>query len=154
MNIIDAEELAHELIAKHKLTDWTFKFDRAVRRFGLCNHTYKTIQLSAKLVELNSEEHVTNTILHEIAHALVDANHGHDNVWKQKCIEVGCRPVRCYSSAVIQPKQQRRTLHQGVCPNCERRIYKYKRNQIACGVCCRKFNNNKYDEQYLIQWRS
>ena len=37
-------------------------------------------------------DEVRDTILHEIAHALVGPGHGHDAVWKAKCVEVGAKP--------------------------------------------------------------
>ena len=45
--------------------------------------------------DLSSLDQVRDTILHEIAHALVGPGHGHDAVWKRKCREVGARPERC-----------------------------------------------------------
>lgn len=41
---------------------------------------------------------IRDTILHEIAHALVGPNHCHDLVWKAKCLEIGATPRRCGAS--------------------------------------------------------
>ena len=45
---------------------------------------------------LTLEEEFWDIIRHEYAHALVTLRdgiqHGHDNVWKQACLEVGCPP--------------------------------------------------------------
>lgn len=68
---------------------YAFKFDNATRRFGMCDHTAKTISLSRKLVELNNWDIVRLTILHEVAHAIVGHKHGHDDIWKSKCLEIG-----------------------------------------------------------------
>lgn len=40
-------------------------------------------------------EDIKNTILHEIAHALVGHKEGHNKVWKDKAIEIGCTGDRC-----------------------------------------------------------
>jgi hypothetical protein len=40
---------------------------------------------------------VTDTILHEIAHALTLGD-GHGYAWKRKCIEIGAKPERCYTN--------------------------------------------------------
>ena len=123
MNSADAEKLARSLMTKHGLDAKLFSFDNAVRRFGVCRSTrvngvrvLKAIQLSRKLVELNSVEEVTDTILHEIAHALTLGD-GHGRKWKAKCVEIGCRPIRCYSTnEVVTPK------------------LRYKAECVGCGV--------------------
>ena len=51
------------------------------------------------------EKHVLDTILHEIAHALVGSHHKHDAVWKAKCKEIGCDPKATSDVAVeVEPK--------------------------------------------------
>ena len=100
MEVSVAIRLATSLMREHGLTEkgWRFQLDRAVRRFGCCMHYSKRISLSEPLTRLNCQSEVTNTILHEIAHALVGPRHGHDAVWKAKCREIGARPERCYST--------------------------------------------------------
>lgn len=71
---------------------------------GHCSYKSKTISLQPLYVELNSLEEVTNTILHEIAHALVPPRCGHNRIWKKKAIEIGCNGQRCYSNSVITKK--------------------------------------------------
>lgn len=41
----------------------------------------------------NSED-IKDTVLHEIAHAIVGGRHHHDNVWKACCNKIGCRAER------------------------------------------------------------
>lgn len=95
-------------IEEHSLSEWTAGLDSAVRRFGVCNLTKKHISLSRTLCELNSDEEVTDTILHEIAHALAYERHGknckHDKRWQKICIEIGARPEACFDDAVVQPE--------------------------------------------------
>lgn len=74
--------------------DWTFAFDSSVTRLGLCSHRRKTISLSLHCTAVNTEEIVVNTILHEIAHALVGSGHGHNQTWKEKAQEIGCNGHR------------------------------------------------------------
>ena len=66
-----AEEKARSLMNLHGQHEWRLEFDRACERAGLCDFTRKTISLSRHFVELNLVDDVVNTILHEIAHALV-----------------------------------------------------------------------------------
>ena len=145
MKLSDAKKLAVSLIKGHGLTEWSFEFDRAVRRFGCCHFKDKKITLSSKLVELNSEEQVTDTILHEIAHALVGRGHGHNRVWRRQALSIGCSGARCYSNEVAQPTLKY-TL---TCPNCGRETKRAAlRNNLACGECCRRYNGGKYTVQY------
>ena len=41
----------------------------------------------------NSED-IKDTVLHEIAHAIVGGSHHHDNVWKACCNKIGCSLTR------------------------------------------------------------
>jgi predicted SprT family Zn-dependent metalloprotease len=113
MELHKAQQLAIELMQQHGLNDWCFRFDRARRRFGCCHLTKKVISLSFRIVELNNEQEVKDTILHEIAHALTPMK-GHGYAWRKKCIEIGANPIRCYSNEIITPQ----LAWQGSCPVC------------------------------------
>ena len=77
MTLAQARRLALRLMRQHKLSPaWSFGFDRSKVRFGKCNFANKEISLSRYLVELNDENEVRETILHEIAHALARAAPG------------------------------------------------------------------------------
>jgi predicted SprT family Zn-dependent metalloprotease len=90
-----ARALAVELMACHGLHDWHFAFNRRKRAMGLCRYAVRTIELSIYLVDGNGADEIRDTILHEIAHALVGQEHGHDAAWKRKCLEIGAKPERC-----------------------------------------------------------
>ena len=116
MTLSQTYDIAVSLMRQHGLIQkgWCFDFDQAKRRFGVCNYTLKEIRLSAPLTKINDETQVRDTILHEIAHALTPG-HGHDSVWKAKCVEIGCRPERCYTeenTTVIAGK------YRAVCGGC------------------------------------
>lgn len=83
----------HGLIQK----GWKFRYGRGKKRFGCCDYDKKEISISRPLSNLNDEKKVMDIILHEIAHALVGYGHGHDKVWRRKCIEIGGDGKRCYS---------------------------------------------------------
>jgi predicted SprT family Zn-dependent metalloprotease len=90
-----ARTLALQLMAEHGLHGWTFAFNKRQRTLGLCRYGLRAIELSIHLVDRNSAEEIQDTILHEIAHALVGPGHGHDAVWKARATEIGARPERC-----------------------------------------------------------
>ena len=146
MKLIEAQTLAIQLMVKHGLLEqnWYFEFDNAKRRFGCCNYRYKRISLSKELVQLNDEARVKNTILHEIAHALVGRGHGHDHVWKAKAREIGCDGNRCYSSeTTITPEAN----YQATCPKCGHVHKRHKRPRTnslqSCGKCSRVFDRTR-----------
>ncbi len=91
----EARSLALDLMARHQLQGWSFAFNKQKRTLGLCRYASKTIELSVFFVDRNSLEEIRDTVLHEIAHALVGPGHGHDEVWKARAAEIGARPQRC-----------------------------------------------------------
>lgn len=112
MELSAALKLGRELMAAHGLSDWSFGLDRAKTRAGVCRPAKREISLSAHLTRLHPEDEVRDTILHEIAHALVGPGHGHDRVWRAKALAIGCSGQRCTSAeapAVAGPWR-------GVCP--------------------------------------
>jgi predicted SprT family Zn-dependent metalloprotease len=149
MNILKAQTLALQLMDKHGLLakGWSFSFDNAKRRYGLCQYRKKHISLSRHLTELNSDEQTTDTILHEIAHALAGPRAGHYSKWKYTAMQVGAKPQRCYGSEVLQPEHK----WLGTCPN-GHETKRMKRMKIACSKCCVKFNRGKYTEDYAFTW--
>lgn len=133
MEIIEAKKLAEEKIKDHEI-DYEVAFNNRKTQLGLCNTRTKKIYLSALFVKLNDINIVRNTILHEIAHALTPG-HGHDKVWRDKCIEIGALPNRINRIA-IAPKCK----YTGTCPNCKREFQYNRIRNVSCGVCDKKFN--------------
>lgn len=80
---------------EHGLHDWQLVFDRAKARAGVCRPATQQIGLSLVLTVLHDESDVRDTVLHEIAHAIVGTRHGHDGVWRAKAREIGCSATRC-----------------------------------------------------------
>ena len=102
MELARAESLARELMAQWGLTEWNFTWRNSKRMLGCCEVTRnrvtgeitRNIGLSRFYVKHNSVELVTDTILHEIAHALAGLHNGHNHIWKRYCNLVGARPNR------------------------------------------------------------
>lgn len=95
MDLREAQTLARTAMRAHGLYGWTFKFNRRRNTFGVCFHQQRTIELSTLLTQHGTREQVTQTIGHEIAHALVGAGEGHGPKWKAQMREMGLRPDRC-----------------------------------------------------------
>lgn len=126
MKVLEAYELATKLLQEHGLRQkgWVIDIDNAKSRFGVCRYYQKEISLSKPLIEANDYVQVVDTILHEIAHALVGPGHGHNSVWKRKCVEIGAKPQRCYSSedtTLVAGK------YKAVCGGCGKEYHRHKK---------------------------
>ena len=103
MNLQRAQMMLLDLLDFYGLTSWSMKFDRSVSRLGLCSYKNKTISLGTHATQVNSEEQVLNTCLHEIAHALIGPGYGHGAVWQWKASEIGCDGERLSKIAADAP---------------------------------------------------
>lgn len=150
MKIAEAQELAELAMIENglDLTGWEFRFDKAVRRFGACHHHRRLITLSKTLTELNSEEEVRDTVLHEIAHALAGSRAGHGRAWKQWAQKIGARPERTYSSANVTTPPPKFI---GRCINGHTTTGN-KRRSSACAKCCNEHNGGQYTDDFKWEW--
>ena len=106
MDFKEAQILIRENMLKHKLINWTVKFNRKTSILGSCNPGIKNLNFSKVFIEHNSKELVLNTILHEIAHALdpevMKAPHGRN--WKTIALSIRCDGKRLANRLnIIQP---------------------------------------------------
>lgn len=149
MDLQNAHELARRLLALHGLKDWTFRFDSSRRRFGACHHARQEISVSRHLTALNSPDQVGDTILHEIAHALAGARAGHGPRWQAIADRIGAEPRRTYDSTQVQAPAPK---YVGRCPRCALTIERHRRNRVACARCCRRHNQGRFAEEFLLDW--
>ena len=134
---------AERLIAKHGLEGWSFQYQDASRQSGVCDHYTRVIGLS-RLYCLKAPAHsLRNTILHEIAHALVGPTHNHDRAWKETARAIGCTGDRCHTVDFAPPKWIES------CPRCDWRA----RRNIRTRRLCRKCNTRvKYRTYTRRRW--
>ena len=141
MDLNKASWIAKELMKAHNLNDWGFRFAKSVNNLGFCSYNRKEIALSVSHTALGSEERVRNTILHEIAHALVGPHHDHDNTWRSKAIEIGCDGQRC---STVKPDEKVERRYHIVCPRCgvvgQKAMHVRGARPTSCGRCSRTFN--------------
>jgi predicted SprT family Zn-dependent metalloprotease len=144
MHTTTALRLARTLLDEHGLHDWTVGLDRAKTRAGATHFRHRRITLSAPLTRAHDEDLVRDTILHEIAHALVGPAHGHDRVWKAKAREVGASDERCFSSEAARELAP----FIGTCPaGHEVRRHRRPTRLIACAQC-----SSSFDPAHLFEW--
>ena len=144
MELGEARRLGTALLEEHGLGDWSFTFDRAKRRAGVCRYGARQISLSAPLTRLHPAAEVRDTILHEIAHALVGPRHGHDAVWRATAVRIGCSGQRC--SSADAPAIEGAWV--GTCAG-GHRVTRHRRpaRPMACARCASTF-----DPAPLLSW--
>jgi hypothetical protein len=102
---IDAiAQQARELLEQHHLSLWRFRFDNGRKRAGSCQYGPQVISLAYEFAKHVPAEEIRDTLLHEIAHALVGKAHHHDDVWRTKAIAIGCSGRRCHDLQFTLPR--------------------------------------------------
>lgn len=136
--------MARAVLDEHGLEDWTVVFDRAKRRAGVCRPDLRQIGLSGPLTELHGEAEVRDTVLHEVAHALVGPRHGHDAVWRAAALRIGCSGRRCTDPEA--PSIDGAWV--GTCP-AGHQLSRHRRpvRPASCSLCARGFSRD-----HLITW--
>jgi len=151
MNLRKARKLAIHLMSEHGAIarGYTFEFNNSKRVAGICSYSKRTVELSKPLTLLADEADVRKTILHEIAHVLCP-HHGHDNIWKQKLLEIGGNGNRCYShESTLGQAYVSIAKYKGTCPNGHvTGRNRFPKRKYSCGKCSPRV----YDERYLITW--
>lgn len=135
--------LARKLLNTHGLHFWEFKFNRQKRNLGLCHFPTEThsgqISLSKHFIELNSDEKIRETLLHEVAHALSWERYrhtGHGKIWKEIAREIGCKPERCCNDTdLIMPEIRHHTVYLAHCSLCNRNFKKYRLHKNIYYYC-------------------
>ena len=94
------EDHAAELLERHfntgaPATWWRFRFETATSRARICRYNTRTIALSVSFVLRASWNDIRDTLLHEVAHAMVRHGHGRDTVWQTAARRIGCTANRC-----------------------------------------------------------
>lgn len=113
MNLDEAKTLMLTEMQKHGLDDWTFEWSRAKGFLGMCSYSKQTLFLSKPLTEANTVATMTDTIRHEIAHALVGPGKGHGAEWKAMARTLGANPRHAQKDAVTVPKKYYAIHHCG-----------------------------------------
>lgn len=135
---------AEALIALHLDESWSFGFDNAKRRAGLCDYTRKRITVSRYLAARFDDDEIHQTLLHEVAHALAGHRAGHGTAWKRVARElgyVGGTTHRGETATELAPWV-------GRCP-AGHVTYRHRRPSRAtsCATCSRRF-----DPRFTIRW--
>jgi predicted SprT family Zn-dependent metalloprotease len=132
------DELGREVLGE-PLQDrgWTFGFDRAKTRLGVCRPRTKRITLSSHLSRTLPTAEVEDTVRHEIAHALDVERRGrtnHDRTWKALARRCGATPERCYAGDLPDDPA---APYACTCPGCGATLDRYRQpaTPLRCQAC-------------------
>ena len=135
---------ADALITLHLDPSWSFAFDNAKRRAGLCSYTHKRISVSRYLAARYDDDTNHQTLLHEVAHALAGPAAGHGPAWRKVARGLG------YVGGTTHDGETATELAPwvGVCP-AGHTAYRHRRptRPASCVKCAPRF-----DEHHLFTW--
>ena len=140
------QAMAEAMMREHlDVTAWSFGFDSAKRRAGLCSYTDRRISISKYLVSIHSLDESRQVMLHEIAHALSGKAAGHGKKWLATAKSIGYRAERFSGKEIAEQTAP----WVGYCPaGHEHFRYRKPRGESSCGVCARGFSRAN-----LIRWQ-
>ncbi|MFT4030613.1 MAG: SprT-like domain-containing protein [Protaetiibacter sp.] len=135
---------ADALIRLHLDGSWSFAFDHARTRAGLCDYTAKRISVSRHIARLSEDDDIHQVLLHEVAHAIAGRAAGHGAHWRAVAADLGYVGGRTHDG----PLPTELAPWVGTCPN-GHLSYRYRRptRPSSCGVCSRRF-----DPALRIRW--
>ena len=143
--LVRVRQWADALIALHlDPSVWSFGFDNAKTRAGLCNYTTKRISVSKYLAARYDDDEIHQVLLHEVAHAMAGSRAGHGARWKATAAELGYEGKRLHDGAIADELAP----WVGTCPRGHIH-YRYRKptRLLACGKCSRSF-----DRANAIDW--
>jgi predicted SprT family Zn-dependent metalloprotease len=124
-------------------TDWKFKWTTAFKTTaGTCSYKNKVIKVSKQYAIKAGEKEFADTMLHEIAHALVPGEREHHGLkWKAVAKKIGCSAKRCHSITFTEPKYKFKC-------DCNEIYHRHKmcsvirdinEGKLKCTICKKKF---------------
>lgn len=137
VNVLRAKAI--KIFQQEKLAGWRLVItNRFKTAFGKCNDRDKIILLNEYYANNAPEKHVMDTLLHEVAHAVVGCECGHNAVWRAAATRLGCTPKACCSDSELLPPGK----YEAKCSKCSR-VYKSEKKprprpgkQFACIKPC------------------
>ncbi|CAN5195337.1 hypothetical protein BH09ACT6_BH09ACT6_20580 [soil metagenome] len=137
---------ANALITLHlDPSEWSFGFDNAKTRAGLCHFGTKRITVSRYLAARFDDDEIHQVLLHEIAHAMAGPRAGHGPRWRAIARELGYVGDRVHhgeTALELAPWV-------GTCPSGHVH-YRHRKptRETACATCSKRF-----DRAFLIDWQ-
>lgn len=159
-------DMAIFLMDKHGLRPgepdgWNFEWSATMTSTaGLCDSEKRKLRFSIQLFALWTDDQCEETILHEIAHALVPASWGrhHTPEWRAMAIKIGCSGKRCWGSngeaRITSPRRSPSRPSgrwMGTCPCCRKkfRVGSGRKTRYSCPKC----SPDGFDELFELEDR-
>lgn len=146
-DLVRVRKWADALIALHlDPAEWSFGFDNAKTRAGLCSYTKKRITVSRHLAARYEDDEIHQILLHEVAHALAGVKAGHGPRWKAVAADLGYTGKRLHDGEIATELAP----WLGECP-AGHVHYRYRKpaGAMSCGRCAKRF-----DARNVIRWTS
>jgi predicted SprT family Zn-dependent metalloprotease len=89
--IIEVIILTNFLMEKYGVGHFQFDFSNDKSKLGYC--TANAIKLNYSHAFYSSIEEITQTLLHEIAHAIAGNENGHNTYWKSIAKDIGVKNI-------------------------------------------------------------
>jgi predicted SprT family Zn-dependent metalloprotease len=137
-DLVRVRRWAEALIALHlDPAVWSFGFDNAKTRAGLCNFSAHRISVSRYLANKYEDDDIHQVLLHEVAHAIAGPRSGHGPKWKAIAANLGYEGKRLHSGEVANELAP----WVGKCP-AGHTHYRYRKpvRVLTCGKCSRTFD--------------
>jgi hypothetical protein len=96
IKLLEVLFLINNLLLKYNLRDTRVEFREHHGALGKCVNNGEIISIQINHAINDDMNEIKNTILHEIAHALVGNEYGHNIVWQNKAKELGVTGVERY----------------------------------------------------------
>jgi len=136
---------AEALIRLYLDDRWTFDFDHAKRRAGLCNYTDRRISVSRYLAAKFEDDEIHQVLLHEVAHALAGPAAAHGPEWKRVAAELGYVGGTTHQGEIAHESAP----WVGHCPAGHEHFRFRKPTRLtSCGTCAKGFSRS-----HVIAWR-
>lgn len=128
----EVENAVYVTLRQYGLDEWSVGFSKRKRVNGLCKYKKKVVELSYALVNKAEAEEINNTILHEIAHAIVGPRQKHNKIWQTKFLEIGGDGKRLGNNYIEDGYNWIR-----FCPDYHfiQRLYRKRKGHFLCPTC-------------------
>jgi len=125
--------------------EWSFAFDNAKKRAGLCDYGKKRITMSRYLAARWEDDEVHQTLLHEVAHAMAGVGAGHGPAWRSVAASIGYVGDRTHTGETAVELAP----WVGTCP-AGHVHYRHRKptRALSCAKCSRSFSR-----AHLISWQ-
>jgi len=159
----DILNMAKDLLKKYNLHNWTVQYvdrnnilDKSSNNsydvFGKTDYNAMTISLSSELTLYEKDmNRITNTILHEIAHAIDYEKRGfsdHGTEWQEIAKSIGCNANQQTSNKTLD--QEKLYKYKAVCNNCGTKYF--SRNKVTTNRSCSVCGGAKYNSKYILKY--